>query len=93
MRTATTQGTNAFRFLDGGSDRLKQIIREAVVMDIVRGRSEDEIYRIRIDSMTRAAKDGGCDESNVEVIVAMTRSQIADTLAECRASGIHPEEK
>ncbi len=67
-------------------DGLKHITRVAVVMDILQGHAEDEIYQRQIDTMISAARSEGCDESDVEVIAAQARRDVADTLAECRSS-------
>jgi hypothetical protein len=74
------------------ADDLKSLCRVAVVLDILNGRSEDEIYRRRIDIAVRAARLEGCDESDVEVIAAQARRNTAEVLAECRAEDLYPVE-
>jgi hypothetical protein len=67
---------------------LKKLHRLTIVMDVMHGKSEDEIYRRRIDTAIKAARLEGCDEADVEVIAALARRNVAEILAECRADGI-----
>jgi hypothetical protein len=72
--------------LDVVADDIQALCRAMVVGDVILGRTEDEIYRRRIDSATEAARIGGCAKSDVEVIADLTRRNVADVLAECRRS-------
>jgi hypothetical protein len=73
------------------ADAFKALCRQMVVIDLLLGCSEDELYRRRIDVATQAARLEGCDESDVEVIAAQARRDVAEILAECRADGLDPE--
>jgi hypothetical protein len=80
-------GSNVCPPLDVVADDLQALCRAMVVGDVTSGRTEDEIYRRRIDSAIEAARLGGCDEADVKVIADVTRSIVADVLAECRQAG------
>ena len=71
-------------------NEIHRLVRIATVMDIVQGRSEDETYRRRIDSMIRCAREEGCNESDAEVIASYTRQFVAETLTELRNAGHLP---
>jgi hypothetical protein len=75
---------------DAAAD-LKALRRDAVVQDLIRGRTEDHIYMRSIDAAIEAARREGFTESETEIIVAGTRRDVADILNECRAEGLHPE--
>jgi hypothetical protein len=72
-------------------DELRRLERIAVIFNIARGRSEDEIYRRHIDMSIELAREEGADESDVEVVASITRRNVASVLAECAARGIYPE--
>jgi hypothetical protein len=59
----------------------KALRRKAVLMDFLMDRSDDEIYRDHIEAAIEMAREEGFDESDVEVVAAQTRRDIADALA------------
>ena len=69
----------------------KLLLREAVAQDLLRGRSEDFIYMHTIDQAIESARLVGLDESDVEVVAAGVRRDVAEALAALRAEGLHAE--
>jgi hypothetical protein len=65
----------------------KAQLRESVALDLLRGRSEDFIYMRAIDNAIESARLVGLDESDVEVVVAGTRRDVAGILTELRSEG------
>jgi hypothetical protein len=66
-------------------------LREFVLLDLLRGRSEDYVYMRQIDAAIESARLVGLDESDVEVIAAGTRRDVAEALATLRAEGLHAD--
>jgi hypothetical protein len=58
----------------------KDLRRMHVFLAKMRGESVEQIYREVIDLAIQAAREGGCDESDVEVMAAQARRDVADIL-------------
>ena len=91
MRTEAHEPRRLLDMPERQVDDFKGLHRKMVILSLMRGVSEDEIYRKRIDIAVQAARLEGCDESDVEVIASQARRNVADILAECRESGINWE--
>jgi hypothetical protein len=65
----------------------KALLRESVAQDLIRGRSEDFIYMRQIDAAIESARLVGIDESDIEVIAAGVRRDVAGILTELRSEG------
>ena len=69
----------------------KLLLRESVALDLSRGRSEDFIYMSQIDASIKSARLVGIDESDIDVIAAGVRRDVAEAMASLRTSGLHAE--
>jgi hypothetical protein len=69
----------------------KLLLRQSVALDLLQGRSEDFIYMRAIDQAIESARLVGLDESDVDVIAAGVRRDVAEALAALRAEGLHSE--
>jgi hypothetical protein len=69
----------------------KAQLRDSVALDLLRGRSEDYVYMRQIDAAIESARLVGIDESDVDVIVAGVRRDVASILNELRSEGLHSE--
>ncbi len=72
-RTATRRSARLIALPEEQRKEMAKVIRVALVLRKWRGESDEDVLRKSIDVHIQAAREDGCDESDVEVIAARAR--------------------
>jgi hypothetical protein len=64
------------------AQRMKRDRRLMVLVELMKGMGDEEIYRRIVGVAIQAGRYEGCDESDIEVIAAQARRDVAEVLDE-----------